>query len=138
LRLPWPASEAYSAPRRVRSLALPFLGGGRSTPARRASERPMAIACLGDLTPCSPRRTFSISARTNSPAWVLGDLPARLSARAFSIVCLSGIGATLVKISHDSRKRWDGRSVPGGARPPPVPPKARGLADFSSRRAACP
>jgi hypothetical protein len=34
----------------------------------------------------------SISSRTNSPAWVLGDLPARLSALAFLMVCFLGIG----------------------------------------------
>jgi hypothetical protein len=34
LRRPWPASYAYLALRRVRTLAFPFLGGGRSTPAR--------------------------------------------------------------------------------------------------------
>jgi hypothetical protein len=54
LRRPWPASYAYLALRRVRALALPFLGGGRSMPARRASDRPIAMACCGDLAPCSP------------------------------------------------------------------------------------
>jgi hypothetical protein len=54
LRRPWPASYAYLALRRVRALAFPFPGGGRSTPARRASERPIAMACCGDLAPCSP------------------------------------------------------------------------------------
>src|SRR5262245_15581155 len=55
-RLPWPASQARSAPSRVRWLVFPGAGGGRSTPARRASERPIAIACLADRAPCSPRR----------------------------------------------------------------------------------
>ena len=84
LRLCWPASNAYSALLRVRSLTLPFFGG--STPARLACDSPMAIACSGDRAPCSPRRILRISSRTNSPAWVLGALPARLSLRAFSMV----------------------------------------------------
>src|SRR5438874_1250400 len=46
----------------------PFLGGGKSTPARRAFDKPMAIACLVDRAPCFPSRTCSISSRTNSPA----------------------------------------------------------------------
>src|SRR5439155_19503174 len=91
LRLCWPASKAYSALLRVRSLTLPFFGGARSTPARLACDSPMAIACSGDRAPCSPRRILRISSRTNSPAWVLGALPARLSLRAFSIVFLSGM-----------------------------------------------
>src|SRR2546423_1404798 len=46
----------------------PFFGGGKSTPARRAFERPIAIACLAERAPCLPSRTCSISSRTNSPA----------------------------------------------------------------------
>src|SRR5207253_9121455 len=90
-RLCWPASNAYSALLRVRALALPLPGGRRATPARLALERPMAMACSGDLAPCSPRRILWISSRTNSPAWVVGALPSRLSLRAFSTVLLSGI-----------------------------------------------
>jgi len=67
-RLPWPASYAYSALLRVLALALPFRGGRRATPARLALDRPMAMACCGDLAPCSPRRTLRISSCTNSPA----------------------------------------------------------------------
>jgi len=59
--------------------------------ARRASDRPMAIACLVERAPCSPRRILSISPCTNSPAWVEGDLPAPLSSRAFSMMRLSGM-----------------------------------------------
>lgn len=62
-----------------------------STPARRASESPIAMACRAFLAPCSPPRILSISLRTNSPACVLDDLPARLSARARLMVSLSGI-----------------------------------------------
>jgi hypothetical protein len=47
---------------------LPRFGGGNFTPARRALDRPMAIACSGDRAPCSPSRMCSISSRTNSPA----------------------------------------------------------------------
>jgi len=70
-----------------------FLRGAEGTfaPSRRASERPMAMACFVFRTPCSPLRTLSISARTNSPAWVLADFPARASLRARSMVRLSGI-----------------------------------------------
>jgi hypothetical protein len=46
----------------------PRLGGGNFTPALRALDRPMAIACSGDRAPCSPSRMCSISSRTNSPA----------------------------------------------------------------------
>jgi hypothetical protein len=64
---------------------------GMSTPARRASESPIAMACRAFFAPCSPSRILSISRWTNSPACVLADLPARLSARARSMVFLSGI-----------------------------------------------
>ena len=70
---------------------LPRFGGANFTPARRALDRPMAIACSGDRAPCSPSRMCSISSRTNSPAWVEGDLPSRSSSRARSIVSSSGI-----------------------------------------------
>ena len=47
---------------------VPRFGGGNFTPARRALDRPMAIACSGDRAPCLPSRMCSISSRTNSPA----------------------------------------------------------------------
>jgi hypothetical protein len=72
--------------RRVRYEVVLFRGGGKSMLARRASDGPMAMACFVLRAPCSPRRIRSISSRTNSPAWVEADLPARLSARAFSMV----------------------------------------------------
>jgi len=75
---------------RVASEVVPGLGGGNSTPARRAFERPMAIACLADLAPCLPSRMCSISSWTNSPACVLGDFPSRLSCAARLSVCFSG------------------------------------------------
>src|SRR5204863_6289551 len=43
--------------RLVRDDAVPFFGGASFTPARRALERPMAIACLLDRAPCLPSRT---------------------------------------------------------------------------------
>jgi hypothetical protein len=69
----------------------PRRGGGSFMPARRAFERPMAMACSGDLAPCWPSRTCSISSRTNSPAWVDGALPSRASCFALSIAGSSGI-----------------------------------------------
>jgi hypothetical protein len=69
-------------------------------PARLASDSPIAIACWGDLAPCSPWRTFSISSRTNSPACVLGDLPERLSCIAFRMVCFLGIELLLVQVGE--------------------------------------
>jgi len=116
-RLPWPASYAYSALLRVRALALPFRGGRSGTPARRASDRPIAIACCGDLAPCRPRRILRTSSRTNSPAWVIGDLPARLSRLAFCTVLRSGmIGSFVVTrpapfrfLTHD-RGKWSAKS----------------------------
>src|ERR1041384_2865347 len=64
---------------------------GRSTPARRAFESPLAIACFVDRAPCFPSRICSISSLTNSPACVLAAFPSRLSLRARSNVSFSGI-----------------------------------------------
>lgn len=69
---------------------LPRFGGGSFTPARRALDRPMAIACSGDRAPCSPSRMCSISSRTNSPACVETDLPSRLSFLARLIASSAG------------------------------------------------
>ena len=67
LRLPArPFARSRFAWRFVR--CAPRFGGGNFTPARRALDRPMAIACSGDRAPCSPSRMCSISSRTNSPA----------------------------------------------------------------------
>ena len=75
---------------RGEELARAFAGGSL-TPARLAFERPMAIACLVERAPCLPSRMWSISSRTNSPAWVDGLLPSRASRRARCSVSLSGI-----------------------------------------------
>jgi hypothetical protein len=87
----WPAAESAAAFWRVPALAVPAFGCFSATPARRAFDKPIAIACFADFTPCLPSRTWSISSFTNSPAWVPGDLPARLSAAARLRVALSGM-----------------------------------------------
>ena len=86
-----PRSSARRAPARVRADARPFGGTGNATPARRAFERPIAIACFVERAPCFPSRTWWISSRTNSPACVVGDLPSRRSLAARARVSLSGI-----------------------------------------------
>ncbi len=83
--------ESFKAFWRVFSETAPGLGGGRGTPARRALESPMAMACLVERTPCAPRRIRSISSRTNSPAWVEADLPSRWSRRAWSMAACLGM-----------------------------------------------
>jgi hypothetical protein len=84
-------SESCAAFFRIFPEPLPFRGGGSFTPARRASDKPMAIACFAERAPCSPLRILLISSCTNSPAWVLADFPSCLSSRALRIVFLSGI-----------------------------------------------
>src|SRR5437762_9019882 len=86
-----PFFSSRLALRRVSFEAAPFFGGGNRTPARRAFDKPIAIACLVDRAPCSPSRMCSISSRTNSPACVEGDLPSRSSSRALSSGSSSGI-----------------------------------------------
>jgi hypothetical protein len=76
---------------RVASDVLPGFGGANFTPARRALESPMAMACFVERAPCLPARISSISSRTNSPAWVEADFPSRSSERARSMVCFFGI-----------------------------------------------
>jgi hypothetical protein len=85
-----PARLAYAALRFVLAFALAG-GRGSFTPARRAFERPMAMACLVDRAPCFPWRMCSISSWTNSPAWVLGAFPARFARRARLRVSCSGM-----------------------------------------------
>ncbi|PYQ08028.1 MAG: hypothetical protein DMF83_07870 [Acidobacteria bacterium] len=70
---------------------MPPVGGGRGTPARRAFDRPMAIACLVERAPCLPSRIWSISSFTNSPACVDGALPSAASSWALSSVSFSGM-----------------------------------------------
>jgi len=42
---------------RVSVEVVPLLGGGNFTPARRALDNPIAIACSGERAPCLPSRT---------------------------------------------------------------------------------
>jgi hypothetical protein len=91
----WPFRYARSALRRVLSETLPFLGGGSFTPARRAFESPIAIACFVERAPCFPSRICSISSRTNSPAWVVGRVPLRAFSLARRMVSRSGISTPL-------------------------------------------
>src|SRR5216684_1147791 len=90
-----PFARARFADSRVRADARPFAGGGSSTPARLAFDRPIAMACFAERAPCLPWRMCSISSLTNSPACVDGALPSRLSSRAFMMVCFSGIASSL-------------------------------------------
>ena len=48
--------ESRAAARRVASEVVPFLGGLSFTPARRALDRPIAIACWVERAPCLPSR----------------------------------------------------------------------------------
>jgi hypothetical protein len=52
-----PLANARFADFRVSAGASPFFGAGNLTPARRALDRPIAIACLADRAPCFPSRT---------------------------------------------------------------------------------
>jgi hypothetical protein len=88
---PLPLEISRSAWFRVVAEVFPFAGAANFTPARRALDRPMAIACFVDRAPCFPSRTWCISSRTNSPAWVEADLPFRASSLAFSNVSFSGM-----------------------------------------------
>jgi hypothetical protein len=101
----WPAALSVAAFLRVASLAAPFFGDFTATPARRASDRPIAIACLADLTPCLPARTLSICSLTNSPAWVLDALPARLSAAARLRVFCSGMTILRLMVTFVTQQR---------------------------------
>jgi len=85
------SSKSRCALRRVASEVLPGFGGANFTPARRALESPMAMACFVERAPCFPARISSISSRTNSPACVEADFPSRSSRRARSMVCFFGI-----------------------------------------------
>ena len=55
-----PLAESFMALRRVAADVVPGFGGGRGTPARRASDNPMAMACLAERAPCLPRRMSRI------------------------------------------------------------------------------
>jgi hypothetical protein len=86
-----PACRSCCAFLRVAADAVPFPGGASLTPARRAFESPMAMACLADRAPCFPWPMWSISSRTNSPACVVGAFPSCASLRARRIALFSGM-----------------------------------------------
>jgi hypothetical protein len=98
-------SRSRCALRRVASEVLPSFGGANFTPARRALERPMAMACFVERAPCSPARISSISSRTNSPAWVEADFPSRLSRRARSMICFFGMIGTQEMLPADRSRK---------------------------------
>jgi hypothetical protein len=57
IRLPeTPLARSRSACFRTRLAKPPALGAPNFTPARRAFDKPIAIACCGDLAPCFPSR----------------------------------------------------------------------------------
>src|SRR5436190_9257108 len=118
-RLCCPARYARAALLRVLALDCPRRGGFRRTPDRRAFDKPMAIACLVDRAPCLPRRTCSISSRTNSPACVLAALPCRLSRRARFTVLFSGMDPPVwpfpFKACAHGACRAEARSAKAGA-----------------------
>src|SRR5690606_13477747 len=126
----------------------PPFGGGRSTPSRRAFERPIAIACFGDRAPCLPSRTWWISSRTNSPACVDADFPSAFLRRARSRVFFSGMASlpplgslawaarTFVRrVRLARRARAEPMHVRGpGAEPPRTRAAAGSAADQELRR----
>ena len=103
-------SRSRWALRRVASEVLPGFGGASFTPARRALESPMAMACFAERAPCFPARISSISSRTNSPAWVEADFPSRASRRARSIVWFLGIMTKKIR-GRASRRLFIGVGV---------------------------
>jgi hypothetical protein len=52
-----PFAKSRFACFRILPLPRPSFGAFKSTPARRAFDSSIAIACLGDLAPCFPSRT---------------------------------------------------------------------------------
>src|SRR5262249_21386738 len=55
-RRPGCCGTSVSSSALCRAAAEPPRGGGSLTPARRAFDRPIAIACLADCAPCLPSR----------------------------------------------------------------------------------
>lgn len=98
-----PFRRARAALVRVFSDVRPFFGSGKSTPARRALESPMATACFFDVAPCLPRPMCSISSRTKGPACVLGAFPSLFSRRALFSVVFSGIPVLLLCVGNPCR-----------------------------------
>src|SRR5256714_8388154 len=115
-------------------LRLPLPASG--TPARRAFDRPMAIACLVERAPCLPWRMSSSSSRTTSPATVLADLPARAFRRARSSVRFSGMGFPSVKFAQLVFRRVEHLALPARhSAPGPVDVKVQHRHRRAKRRA---
>src|SRR5262245_47534459 len=87
--------ETTLVPSSLRRVRGRLLGGGSLsfTPARRALESPIAIACSVERAPCFPCRIWEISSSMNGPACVDGLLPARFAARDFASVFFVGMGS---------------------------------------------
>ena len=96
-----PCASAFFALRRVLAAAVPFFGAANFTPARRAFERPMAMACLVDVRHACPREHgVSPRARTRQPAWTVpcpGAHPHALAPASSSPACRLPTGCTLSK-----------------------------------------
>lgn len=99
-----PAFKSRSAFFRVE--ALPFFGGPTFTPARRALDKPIAMACLGFPRLCLPSFSWCISSRTNSAACVVGAFPCRLSLLARSVVRFSGMRFSPERWTANSAERF--------------------------------
>src|SRR5450830_886381 len=81
----------------------PFCGTPSLMPARRASDRPMAMACWRERTLPLPWCRACISSRMNSPACVEGFLPARAPRRArFNAIAFGMINHLLVALQMNS------------------------------------
>ena len=84
-----PPSRAFSRSRfafsRVFLETIPFLGGGSFTPARRALERPIAIACFVERAPCALHELSRFLRGQTRPPACWAAFPSRSSSRARSI-----------------------------------------------------
>src|SRR4029450_2699059 len=125
-----PFARSRWALRRVSLGAEPSPGGGSFTPARRAFDRPIALACFVDCAPCLPSRMCSISSWTNSPACVLGDFPSRASCRARSATSFSGMTSSELTSARGSSIRRARFAPPASAEPG----RGRGCARGAYRR----
>jgi hypothetical protein len=105
-----PRALSLRALRRVLSDVVSGRGGRNGTPARRALDSPMAMACFGDRAPCLPSRTCSISSRTYSPACVDGAFPSALSRWARCRVLFSGMAVSLSWRPPSGRTRVNRRA----------------------------
>jgi hypothetical protein len=77
------------------------------TPSCRASESPMAMACLRLFAFPLPRFIFRISCRTYSPAWVEAALPCRFLVAARLLAFVVG----MLELNND-RAFFEARTTP--------------------------